>query len=87
MPTLTYFANGSNILTDRLSARCPSAKALGHATSAGYSLEFCKKSVDGSGKATLIQPAKDDVLVHGVMLDVVTAERSDHCSRTRQPCR
>ena len=33
--TLKYFAYGSNILADRLSARCPSAKALGRATSAG----------------------------------------------------
>jgi len=77
MLTFTYFAYGSNMLRERLSARCPSAKVLGHATASGYSLQFFKKSVDGSGKATLVQSAKDDVLVNGVLFEIVTGERVD----------
>ena len=46
------------MLHSRLQARCPSAKPLGNAKAQGYRLEFSKKSVDGSGKATLV--ASDD---------------------------
>jgi cation transport regulator ChaC len=48
-----YFAYGSNLLTTRLRARCPSAAFQTTATAAGYEVSFGKKSVDGSGKATL----------------------------------
>ena len=51
--TFLYFSYGSNMLTERLRARCPSANCIGIATATGYALEFSKSSVDGSGKATL----------------------------------
>jgi gamma-glutamylcyclotransferase len=77
MLTFTYFAYGSNMLRERLSARCPSAKVLGRATATGYSLQFCKQSADGSGKATLVQSTKKDAIVHGVLFEIATAERAD----------
>ncbi len=49
-----YFAYGSNLLTTRLSARCPSVEPAGAAIATGYTLEFSKLSrLDGSGKATI----------------------------------
>lgn len=53
MASIQYFTYGSNMLTERLQARCPSATAQGVACADNYALAFCKKSRDGSGKATL----------------------------------
>ena len=52
--TFYCFAYGSNMLTERLKARCPSATVLGTAFAEGSIIEFSKRSeLDGSGKATL----------------------------------
>ncbi|MDE0488299.1 MAG: gamma-glutamylcyclotransferase [Gammaproteobacteria bacterium] len=53
--TFYYFAYGSNMLTERLKARnrCPGATVCGCAFAEGAIIEFSKRSVDGSGKATL----------------------------------
>ena len=51
--TFLYFGYGSNMLTERLRARCPGAKCVSTAEVIDYALEFSKPSVDGSGKATL----------------------------------
>lgn len=51
--TFRYFAYGSNMLTQWLRTRCPSARRIGKAEAADFELEFSKKSVDCSGKATL----------------------------------
>ncbi|MFD1795563.1 gamma-glutamylcyclotransferase [Paracoccus aurantiacus] len=48
-----YFAYGSNMLTARLKARCPSATALGAVFLPDHDLAFDKISADGSAKATL----------------------------------
>lgn len=45
-----YFAYGSNMAMERLSARVPSAKFVSVATLVGYALKFHKPSKDGSGK-------------------------------------
>ena len=74
MDTFKYFAYGSNMLRERLCARCASAKVVSRATVANYLLEFCKQSADGSGKATIVESTKDRALVHGVVYDVATAE-------------
>ena len=57
--TFYYFAYGSNMLTERLKAnnRCPGAKVCGCAVAEGAIIEFSKRSVDGSGKATLARAA------------------------------
>ncbi|NOT71353.1 MAG: gamma-glutamylcyclotransferase, partial [Hyphomicrobium sp.] len=54
MNSFVYFAYGSNMLTQRLQARCKSARAKGMASVTGYRLAFSKRSKDGSGKATLV---------------------------------
>lgn len=67
-----YFAYGSNMLTQRLVARCPSATVLGTATAQNYDLQFSKPSIDGSGKATLV--GARDMQTRGVLFEI---KRSD----------
>ncbi len=50
-----YFAYGSNMCSQRLLARVPSARVLGRAVCAGYRLVCNKPSRDGSGKANLVE--------------------------------
>ncbi|TVQ58520.1 MAG: gamma-glutamylcyclotransferase [Rhodobacteraceae bacterium] len=54
MTSLAYFAYGSNMLPERLRARCPSAAVAGAAAAPGFRVAFAKDSRDGSGKATLL---------------------------------
>lgn len=70
--TFRYFAYGSNMLTERLRKRCPSASPLGIAKAQGFRIAFCKRSKDGSGKATLIKVPEGEV--YGVSFET---ERSD----------
>ena len=74
MKTLTfyYFAYGSNMLTERLKARCPGATAAGRAIADGAVIEFSKRSKDGSGKATLRQEVRGQTA--GVLFEIPTAE-------------
>ena len=51
--TILYFAYGSNMLTARLTARCDSAIPTGIAYAENRVIEFSKRGIDGSGKATL----------------------------------
>tara|TARA_R110002049_G_C9129764_1_gene558942 strand:+ start:90 stop:1988 length:1899 start_codon:yes stop_codon:yes gene_type:complete len=75
MNTFLYFAYGSNMLTERLRARCPSAKPVGVAFAANYALEFSKKSKDASGKATLVpQPG---VQQFGALFEIDSSERTE----------
>lgn len=53
--TFLYFAYGSNMLTTRLQARCPSAQPVGRAEARGWSVDFVKPALDGSSKAGLVQ--------------------------------
>lgn len=71
--TFFYFAYGSNMLTERLRARCGSAEAIGRAIVTGYELVFSKRSVDGSGKGTLIERAGANA--HGVLFRIALGER------------
>jgi hypothetical protein len=74
MAVIQYFAYGSNMLTERLRARCPSAKARGVARADNHALAFCKKSQDGSGKATLSSCPDDGCRVFGVVFDLDECE-------------
>ena len=67
MTEVLYFAYGSNMLTERLAARCSSARAVGVAVAEGYGLSFGKRSVDGSGKAMLVEGAGRGGGVPGVL--------------------
>ena len=70
-----YFGYGSNMLTERLRARCPSARPISVAEVAGYSLEFSKRSVDCSGKATLRHLEGGSQRSFGVVFEIALAER------------
>lgn len=63
------------MLTERLQARCPSARPVGNAIATGYSLEFFKRSKDGSGKATLVESTNPKSLVFGVLFEIKEDER------------
>jgi gamma-glutamylcyclotransferase len=71
MTLIPYFAYGSNMLLDRLKARCGSACLHGTASVPGYEIAFSKRSVDGSGKATLIAAASPSARVHGVVFSII----------------
>lgn len=73
MPRFLYFAYGSNLLAERLAARCPNAKPVGLATVAGWRLAFQAKSFDGSGKATML--ADETGTVHGRLYEIPVDER------------
>ncbi len=74
MSYFQYFAYGSNMLVERLRARCPSAEPLFSATACGHELTFEKKSNDTSGKATLKASGLETDMVHGVVFRVLAAE-------------
>jgi AIG2-like family len=76
MDTFKYFAYGSNMLTERLRERCKSAKTIGVAVVFGYRLEFSKRSLDGSGKATIVRSDKSEEHVFGVVFEVAISERA-----------
>ena len=78
MTTFLYFAYGSNMLTERLQARCASARAIGGAVVCGtYDLLFQKQSVDGSGKAGLIESTEGGACTktYGVLYEVDLCEQ------------
>lgn len=79
MKKFIYFAYGSNMLVSRLTARCPSARAIGAAWVPGHEVSFSLPSaVDGSGKAGIREAANDKAwgvlyeisLDHRIHLDV-----------------
>lgn len=69
-----YFAYGSNMLSSRLIARCPSARVIGTAIAANHVLEFSKMSNDGSGKATLVSQSSA-IHTPGVLFEIDAGER------------
>ena len=75
MSTFIYFSYGSNMLTERLQARCPSAQAIGIAVVPNYELNFSKISKDGSGKATLKQTLNPNIGSFGVLFAIDTKDR------------
>jgi gamma-glutamylcyclotransferase len=71
--TFLYFAYGSNMLTEWLKDRCPSAKKNGIAIASNHKLVFGKRSIDKSGKATLI--FSEGVHTPGVAFEITESER------------
>jgi gamma-glutamylcyclotransferase len=71
--TFRYFAYGSNMLTEWLRGRCPSAQPIGIAIAANHKLVFGKRSIDKSGKATLV-PAEGNH-TPGVVFEIAESER------------
>lgn len=77
MSTFAYFAYGSNMLEERLRHpdRCPSARVIGAGSAAGWRLAFTKRSLDDSGKATILRSSDAADRVHGVLFEIDLAER------------
>jgi hypothetical protein len=74
--TFIYFSYGSNLLTERLQARCPSATHIGNASITGYKLVFNKKSiVDESAKANLFKTELDTDIVEGSLFEINSNEK------------
>jgi gamma-glutamylcyclotransferase len=67
-----YFAYGSNMDAERLGKRVDQVKVTGVGSVTGYDLRFNKRSVDGSGKANLVERA--DAVVEGVLFEVSAAQ-------------
>ncbi len=63
------------MLTERLRQRCRGAKAVGVAVASGYILEFSKKSIDNSGKATLVISTEPKRQVFGVLFEIGLDDR------------
>ena len=68
MQSIIYFAYGSNLLRERLLARCPSLSFASRAVLAGHQLAFDKASIDKSGKCAFVRAEGENVL--GVLWDV-----------------
>ena len=65
---IAYFAYGSNMSTERLRKRVPSAKPIGRAKLPDKRLTCNKKSKDGSGKANLTD--NTGYIVWGVLYEI-----------------
>lgn len=76
-----YFAYGSNMDTDRIGARIDHVEVVGVGSVAGYDLRFNKRSVDGSGKANLVE--RVDGVVEGVLFEVNATQlvKLDGCEK------
>jgi gamma-glutamylcyclotransferase len=70
--TFLYFAYGSNMLTERLRDRCPSATPIGIAIAPNHALTFGKLSNDKSGKATLV--GIEGVKTPGVIFEMCSSD-------------
>ena len=73
---MLYFAYGSNMLTERLRARVPSAKPVATARLLGWTLRFHKRSQDGSGKCNVVEASDESATVHGVLFEFTTDDVS-----------
>lgn len=73
--TFLYFAYGSNLLTARLIARCPSARKAGNALLFGHRLAWHKFGCDDTGKCDVVPTGRAHDVVHGVAWRIRRAER------------
>lgn len=71
-----YFAYGSNMLSERLFRRCPSARPVGNATAPSFLLSYSKQSEDGSGKATLLKTYESGRAAYGVLFEILRSEQA-----------
>lgn len=66
--TVLYFAYGSNMKTEQMTKRVPSAKVIGRARIVNRHLVCNKRSKNGSGKANLVHSPGD--VVWGVLYEM-----------------
>jgi hypothetical protein len=70
-PRVRYFAYSSNMLTDRLRERVPSATAIGIGQLLGHALRWDKRSGhDGSGKCDAEATGRQEDVVWGVVFEL-----------------
>jgi len=67
---MLYFAYGSNLLSARLRARAPSARAVGVAALPRRELRFHKRSRDGSAKCDAVPTGRAGDAVHGAVFEL-----------------
>lgn len=72
---VTYFAYGSNLCLPRLVSRVPDVRALGPASLHGYELRWHKRSVDRSGKCSIVPSASAAAVVHGALFTIPKARK------------
>ncbi|MEY2984676.1 MAG: hypothetical protein RLZZ568_1293 [Cyanobacteriota bacterium] len=72
-----YFAYGSNLLSQRLTAddRCPSARVLTTGFLAGHCLKFHKVGKDGSGKCDIVPTRNPEDRVYGAVFQIAMGDR------------
>lgn len=71
---MKYFAYGSNMLTEWLRTRVPSAVNPTRYALRKHRLRFHKKSIDCSGKCNVVATGSEADVVHGVLFDIDNAE-------------
>ena len=76
---LKYFAYGSNLLIEKLRERVPSIKKVGTGFITRFDLQFYKRSIDGSGKCTIVPTLNEQDRVYGMitMMDEEDKPRLD----------
>ncbi len=72
---MLYFAYGSNMLSRRLQARVPSARAVGTGRLLAHALRWHMPSTDGSGKCDAAHTGNTEDIVWGVLFELDLAER------------
>ena len=72
--TYLYFAYGSNMSSERLRGRTPSASARGRGRLPGHGLRWHKRGRDASGKCDIV-PADPPEVVWGVLFEVAWTEK------------
>jgi len=72
---MKIFAYGSNMSLKRLKARVPSATKITNGYVEGYELKCVKRSIDGSGKATIIKTNNIKDKVWGVVFEIDESEK------------
>jgi hypothetical protein len=65
------------MLIERLKARCKTAILIGSAHMEGYKIIFTKRSVDGSGKATLVNTGNKKSVTFGVLFEIDVTEEQE----------
>lgn len=71
----TYFAYGSNMSSQRLRQRTPSARALGIGRLPCHTLRWHKLGRDGSGKCDIAESGEQADAVWGVLYRIALAEK------------
>ncbi len=72
--TFLYFSYGSNMLSSRLRARCPSAEPVGVVELPDHELRWHKRSKDNSGKCDVVAcPGK---LIIGVLYRIKDSDKT-----------